>query len=744
MRIILCLFFLVLRAEADHLLPNDSRSPSTNALPWANVGVKGGIPVITNWSGATNMVTQFGADPSGVTPCDIVLSNALAQCPSNSAICFPAGTFLFTNNIIIGDSPSVRGFSPVVIRGVGPSTIFKSRATNITLASAIRFQGGGGTTVSITSGYERGSSNLVLSSVAGLSVGQIISMRQANDPSLMQGNISITYAQTQGFEITDINASTITISRPIYVAYSNTYSPEIITRQWLTNCGLEDFTFDCELSNTDQAIMFWRSANCWIKGVTITNAYHTGILLNYCYRNEITQCRTPYARSTPDRYGVTLTPAWESLVYDNIVDGFGLGWVVQQGASGNVIAYNFAATSVATGTIIPTESVHGDFANYNLFEGNVGNQIQIDATWGNAPWNTIFRNWATGRNLGEAGAGHAGLSVQRTNYFESAIGNVLGHPFNTDPVLDVSDASTNIFLHGNFDYVNGAVTWSNTYPTTLSNSYYLASKPSWFGNLSWPPIGPDIAGSTNTLATNGSVYPLIPARARYYGVNYTISTIATNNASGARVSGFRNIAMAVLPPPTIDLETASDTFNRTDADPMSNPMSDGIGTWSVGPGNWQDLKIASNVVRDTNPAGTSGAAAVVSSPTFAANQSISIVFGSTIGGQLLIVRGDSLLEAGYGLVVDDSDTIIFTQLSSSSHSAVSGLSIVNGLSFSAGETITLTVTGSGPVTLTAYNDGVEIGSYTDNSGYVTSGQPGIGVINGVADGLIDSFSATDL
>jgi hypothetical protein len=41
----------------------------------------------------------------------------------------------------------------------------------------------------------------------------------------------------------------------------------------------------------------------------------------------------------------------------------------------------------------------------------------------------------------------------------------------------------------------------------LPASLYLASKPSWFGKVTFPPIGPDVSGHANK----------IPAQIRYEG-----------------------------------------------------------------------------------------------------------------------------------------------------------------------------------------------------------------------------------
>jgi len=57
--------------------------------------------------------------------------------------------------------------------------------------------------------------------------------------------------------------------------------------------------------------------------------------------------------------------------------------------------------------------------------------------------------------------------------------------------LDLNVKAT-ILRHGNFDYVNNHVIWDPAIPDhTIPNSLYLSGKPSWWGVLPWPPIGPD-------------------------------------------------------------------------------------------------------------------------------------------------------------------------------------------------------------------------------------------------------------
>ena len=73
-------------------------------------------------------------------------------------------------------------------------------------------------------------------------------------------------------------------------------------------------------------------------------------------------------------------------------------------------------------------------------------------------------------------------------------------------------------IQGDYTYSDGTINWayggfsdSNASDHDLPTSMYLSSKPSWFGNIAWPPIGPDVMGGKDT---SGHVYD-IPAKSCY-------------------------------------------------------------------------------------------------------------------------------------------------------------------------------------------------------------------------------------
>src|SRR5215469_15461823 len=178
----------------------------------------------------------------------------------------------------------------------------------------------------------------------------------------------------------------------------------------------------------------------------------------------------------------------------------------------------------------------------NLFEGNYTTKLAHDDTFGSANYNTSFRCYF----LNDSGALSApklarwAVDIQNHSWYNSVVGCVVGQP--GDNGVQYADQNTSnstlasyrlgfwgpstyapydsnvqntTYIHGTYDYIGNTTTWNSGNPDhTLPNSLYLSSKPSWWGNLSWPPFGPDLNPMIGTIHAqlryqNGGV----PARA---------------------------------------------------------------------------------------------------------------------------------------------------------------------------------------------------------------------------------------
>jgi len=240
--------------------------------------------------------------------------------------------------------------------------------------------------------------------------------------------------------------------------------------------------------------------------------------------------------------------------------------------AGSVIAYNYMDQAfICCDSSNPTKGSDGWIENglnnshypgshHALFEGNLTHQMGEDETHGNSVYNTFFRNWSQGYRIPSWVNAYDGATMndltgspqgtpgplspaetQLYTYWESFVGNVLGYPgYSTaangwtyenatggpaifvlgvgytsgnngpDPKAGFDTNGGTTIAHGNFDYLNNAVTWDpNISDQNLPNSMYLNSEPAFFNAGSgyrWPWVDPTGQGQ--------QVYTL-PAKARY-------------------------------------------------------------------------------------------------------------------------------------------------------------------------------------------------------------------------------------
>jgi hypothetical protein len=533
---------------------NSVAPPATNVIPvfslpfaatngviaW-NPGVPGGIPSYSY----CNSVTNFGAIGDGVADDYPAFANAVTACTNGGYVFVPPGHYRCSKTIRLQKPKQI------ALRGLDPSTTFmESYTTNDWAPIVISAEILGAVTHHVRGGMIRGSTTLSLDSVSEVAVGMTGKISQDNNPADILGRVASgsSCRQSQIFTVTSVNGLIVGIDRPLYCTYDTAFNPIVdFSANATQGCGVENLTVVCERQPTGDGygIIIYNAKQCWVKNCIVSNAPHANIVLQYALQCEVRDSAVynHQAYDSNARYGIQLCNyATDCLVENNIVQGNNLAIVLQEGAVGNVAGYNFSDRGYGLG--YPTTqfvmygiAFHGSNPNMNLAEGNVVPTLSIDDFWGCNRMNTCFRNWATwlcyvnpSNQLGTYG--DAPLLVEATNYFNNFVANVLYQPRNTtgaaydlghsqlksvfspSPPYDTLVLS-NTFLHGNFDFVSRSIQWSNGLNQTFPASYYLASKPAWFGSLRWPPIGPDV-NTTDTI-TN---FPVIPAQARARGVAY--------------------------------------------------------------------------------------------------------------------------------------------------------------------------------------------------------------------------------
>ena len=602
-------------------------SPS-RAANWSIAGIPGGLPD-GNW-------TQCGSTISPYSGTAAAINNALASCGTNQYVLLGSGRFNLSTGIVFPANTT----GHVVLRGAGSNSTFlvfsgsgnacNGSSTLICIESNDgSYPGmGGPAAVNWTGGYAQGSTQITLSSVSGIVPNKtLLFLNQcdtgfsgsscANGSSMDNGGYFVCSALYNGstgcsvsgpdgitwranawqMEIVTVTAinpggcgsTCVTISQPLkHPNWSAGQSPQAVLVQAVPQDGVENLAMDGTAtgSSTGGGIGFQNAYQCWVSGVKITNMYqlaiygldtsHMIVQNNYIYRSN----------GHPDAYAIRFSWGGDTLVQNNIIQQWKNTTANDGPSSGDVVAYNYSVNQIVPG---PSDQMWGAYwthsagDDFELWEGNVGDQQQNDNVHGSHLSNTKFRNFLLGwESCANGTCGNSSLkdettvaSIDSSNVrYANIIANVLGTPGYTSGYVtttpfaggysyNIGAGGTNspatpydplvastMLRWGNFDAFTNTVRWcgnsSNTgwsaacagtsevptsapaYPNSMPTkgdtaagmgalpaSFYLSGKPSWFGSLPWPSIGPDVTGGnvgqcTGNLNTPGH-YSGLPA-----------------------------------------------------------------------------------------------------------------------------------------------------------------------------------------------------------------------------------------
>ena len=403
--------------------PTATSSPGQCGIDWSAAGIPGGIPSGT-WtqSGSTIQASTYG---NGSTDATSGIQSVLNSCGGTSSagkyVLLSAGTFLIDGNLSI---PSY-----CVLRGTGANqTILNSMATD---SPPVNMGSGGPncgtysngacsypTTVSITAGYSAGSTSITVGSASGISAGMYLLIDQINDGTFVtnyggEGTCSYcdygqtsngTRCQGQISEVESVSGTTIGISPALYVNYSNT--PEAIYFSDNKYSGVENLQIYANNTHTSgdySDITITGCAYCWVSGVEDNYTDGDHVRLYSDFHNEVVNSYFSNAFiHAPGQYDSDVVLAGKTtgcLIQNNILERLHGSTMLEWGAAGNVISYNYTLGDFDTGApdaVMIETSTHGGHPQFNLYEGNVGSTLNPDNIWGSAANNTAFRNWLLG------------------------------------------------------------------------------------------------------------------------------------------------------------------------------------------------------------------------------------------------------------------------------------------------------------------------------------------------------------
>ncbi|MBD3418491.1 MAG: dockerin [Chitinivibrionales bacterium] len=477
--------------------------PASRRIEW-DPGIPGGIPHYA----ATVNVMDFGAEADGTTDDHDAFAAAIASLPSRGGVVFiPAGTYNIGSTINLS--------SGIILRGAGSdkTKLLFSMANSSPCIEAVTYQRGDWKDVA--SGFDKGSRELVLSDASEFSVGDFVEIQQDNDASLMytQSTWNVSWAENsvgQILVVESIAGNTLTVDKPLYHSYSASLNPQIRTQGFVTHAGVEKLFVKKTVNSADGGTFhFKNAAYCWVREVESDHTRKSHIATSTAYRCEF---RHNYFHHAWDHgggghgYGVNLgLHTTDCLVEDNIFRHLRHAMLVQVGACGNVFGYNYSIenvqgageTNLNQGWTPCDISLHGHYPNYNLFESNSVQEIDVADYWGPCgPGNTFLRNVVESE----------GIDVLDHSHTQNVVGNMLGDGEND---LTIENNVQHSLVHGNS--AGGSVEWdASISDQTIPPTYYLTQKPDFFGDTPWPVLGWDVTAAFH-----------LPAIARYVSGEYT-------------------------------------------------------------------------------------------------------------------------------------------------------------------------------------------------------------------------------
>ena len=339
---------------------------------------------------------------------EVEIDAALAACASGKAVILRAGTYTIHGTIHVP--------SNVTLRGAGADqTILDARGAGQAVvqlgARTVAFQ-----PRVIAGGADSGSTRIRLASTMGVAPGESLAIAESNDPAFVTsagsgGNCNWcdgdwtrdgSLARGQIVAVTAVEGDAVTISPGLYSAY--THEAVAVPFQMAASyAAVEDL--QVRANNTGYVTNFTMAlcSYCWIKGVESNYADGDHVSVQWGFHDEIRDSyfsnaylHVPGERESDIQIALKTSA---SLVENNIVERTHTAVMLEWGAAGNVIAYNYTTgefDSEASRSVIGGFRYHGAHPQFNLIEGNVATALDADSVWGSSSQTTAFRNWFVG------------------------------------------------------------------------------------------------------------------------------------------------------------------------------------------------------------------------------------------------------------------------------------------------------------------------------------------------------------
>jgi hypothetical protein len=565
----------------------DLQVPASRIPAW-EPGVEGGVPDISSWP-AIN-ASAYGAVGDGAANDADSIQSAIDAAAGMFGTDGRQGTVveLDAGTYWIPAPEDILMKSHVVLRGKGPKDTRILMQHGTTHSSS---KGGWGPFfflgstqggyINVTAGAQKGSTSITLEQSAAWNAGDWIFIRLKDRAGFLnnpQTNNDGEDIIAQILKVTGVNGNIVSFDRPLQIDYELVYHPYVQKILPVSNSGVEDLKLEMRDDTIDyysQLVKFVYAVNCWLRNVEGYRGDHKEVHFQYSARNTITGSyfhnllwvdlgRYPAGKDpAPNGYGITLTRGTtDNLITNNIFDYLYNPVVLQGGASGNVVSYNYISGVHDRFGIF----FHGEYPHSNLIEGNdINNSITFDIYWGQqGPYNTIFRNRIQEGYDHVHGSYNAIRTYRdgRTNpsWYVGSYFNILGNSpiamWQAPGVLRDWDIDTdNSWLERNVWRFNFIISNPPAEPTTtvlnnmqsdfppaawsdfkLPDSLYLDAVPQWWcQETPWPAVGADV----DNFTSGGANLHMLPAERRFRDMACNKVGLPQDTQPPAQPSGLR-------------------------------------------------------------------------------------------------------------------------------------------------------------------------------------------------------------
>jgi hypothetical protein len=581
---------------------------SNRAIDWSFAGIPNGIPS-SSWTQCGATISP-GASASTIVNALNHTGSGYTSCGANTYIQLAAGTFNLSSAI------DCKGCNNTELRGMGADQthlVFSAGSTcqggngqclvGFESSDSTYPNGPPSNIYNWTSGYSKGSTSITLSSGASIKAnstilvldqcdtgysgapcsgsavdnGNFFNCGDAYNPGSHTGcsvnNPDGGAARSHRFQWEMVEATacspscggsgatTVTITPPLqHPNWTSGQNPQIWLIQPSRFVGIRNLSIDGSATSTSAAVSFYNDAYVWATGVAVFHPYSMGIYVDQTIHAQIESnyvFDAGHDSDASDPSGINYTGS-NNLIDNNIVQKAHVEIIGNGPDNGNVVAYNYLINAYGGDDFLfgGLWDGHSNGVDYNLFEGNVVNQVFEDQIHGSHLMETFYRNFLTGWE--SCSNGNCGSNTQKDssvatadvlsyNRYGNWVGNVMGTPgIETSayqsatneydlggaagdiwilgsgnqsvgiggPIPLDSVVGTTVMRWGNWDAFNNATRWNtsevpsgisvypNAVPTSSCTSsascppsFFLTARPAWWSSsIPFPAIGPDVTG----------------------------------------------------------------------------------------------------------------------------------------------------------------------------------------------------------------------------------------------------------